>query len=94
MDPPLHNGDIALGCLELLKWLKLNPGDLSDLEVNRDVANLPELLESKVGSGTRYACGYWMMHIWSSPTTNDYVILCHGVFQQESSPMDRGLHEP
>jgi hypothetical protein len=58
--------------LELLKKLKPNPCDLPDFVMNRDVANLPELLEDKVGSATRYACGYWAMHVRSSPTTDDY----------------------
>ena len=74
IDSPAHHGEIALGCLELLKKLKPNPCDLSDFVMNRDVANLPELLEDKVGGATRYACGYWAMHVQSSPTTSDYVI--------------------
>ena len=74
VDPPTHHGDIALGCLELLKKLKRNPCDLPDFVMNRDVPNLKELLEDKVGSATRYACGYWAMHVRSSPTTGDYVI--------------------
>ena len=40
--------------------------------MNRDVADLPQLLEDKVGSSTRYACSYWAMHLRLSPTTNDY----------------------
>ena len=43
--------------------------------MNRDVANLPELLEEKVGSATSYACGYWAMHVRSSPTMYDYANL-------------------
>ena len=70
----VHHGDIALGCLELLKKLKPNPCDLPDFAMNRDVVNLPELLEEVVGSATRYACGHWAMHIRASPTTNDYAI--------------------
>ena len=72
IDSPVHHGDIALGCLELLKKLKPNPCDLPDFVMNQDVDNLPKLLEDKVGSATRYACGYWAMHIRSSPTTGDY----------------------
>ena len=74
IDPPTHHGDIALGCLELLKNLKRNPCNLPDFVMNRDVPNLPELLEDMVGSATRYACGYWAMHIRCSPTTGDYAI--------------------
>ena len=73
-ESPVHHGDITLGCLELLKKLKPNPCDLPDYLMNRDVANLPELLEEKMGSATRYACGYWAMHARSSPTTNDHAI--------------------
>jgi hypothetical protein len=74
IDSPVHHGDIALDCLELLKKLESNPCDLPDFVMNRDVANLQQLLEDKVGSATRYACGYWVMHLRSSPTTNDYAI--------------------
>ena len=74
IDSPTHHGAIALDCLVLLKKLKPNPCDLPDFVMNRDVANLPDLLEDKVGGATRYACGYWAMHVRSSPTTNDYAI--------------------
>ena len=74
IDSPVHHGDITLDCLELLKKLKPNPCGLPDFVMNRDVVNLPELLEEKVGGATRYACGYWAMHIRSSPTANDYAI--------------------
>ena len=74
IDPPAHHRDIALDCLELLKKLKSNPCNLPDFVMNRDVADLPKLLEDKVGGATRYACGYWTMHVRSSPTTDDYAI--------------------
>jgi len=64
---PVHHADMALGCLELLKKLKQNPCDLPDFAMNREVANVPELLEDKVGAASRYACSYWAMHIRSSP---------------------------
>ena len=72
IDSPVHHGDIALGCLELLKKLKPNPCDLPNFVMNWDVASLPELLDGKVGGATRYASGYWAMHLRSSPTTGDY----------------------
>ena len=72
IDSPVQNRDIALDCLKLLKKLKSNPCDLPDFVVNRDVGNLPDLLEEKVGSATRYACSYWAMHIRSCPTTDNY----------------------
>jgi hypothetical protein len=49
IDTHSHHGDIALSCLKLLKKLKLNPCNLPAYAMNRDVANLPELLEDKVG---------------------------------------------
>ena len=73
IDSPVHHGDIALDCLKLLKKLKPNPCDLLDYMTNLDIANRPELLDGKVGSGTRYACGYWATHVRSSPTTGEYV---------------------
>ena len=54
--------------------LRRNPCDLPDFVMNRDVPNLPDLLEDKVGSATRYACGYWAMHLRFSPTTGDYAL--------------------
>ena len=74
VDSPAHHGDMALGCLELLKKLKPNPCDLPDFTMNRDVSNVPDLLEDKVGGASRYACGYWAMHVRSSPITNDHAI--------------------
>ena len=68
---PVHHTDMALGCLELLKGLRPNPCDLPDFVMNRDVANVPELLEDKVGSALRYACAYWAMHVRSSLTNDD-----------------------
>ena len=74
IDTPTRHGDIALGCLDLLKKLKPNPCDLPNFVMNQDVPNLPGLLEEKVGDAIRYACGYWAMHIRSSPTTGDYAL--------------------
>jgi len=42
---------MALGCLELLKKLKQNPCDLPAFAMNRDVDNVPELLEEVVTIG-------------------------------------------
>ena len=72
VDSAVHHADIALSCLALLKKLKPNPCDLPDFVMNRDVADLTGLLGVKVGSAIRYACGYWAMHVRSSPTTEDH----------------------
>ena len=74
IDSAVHHGDMALGCLALLKGLKSNPCDLPDFVMNRDVVDLPELLEDKVGSALRYACRYWALHVRTSPTTDDYAV--------------------
>ena len=71
IDSPVHHGDMALGCLELLKGLEPNPCSLPDFVMNRDVDDLPDLLRDKVGSALQYASEYWAMHLRSSPTTGD-----------------------
>ena len=72
INAPIHHGDIALRCLELLKTLKPNPCNLPNFLMNQDVPNLPELLEDKVGGAMRYASRYWAMHFQFSPTTGNY----------------------
>jgi hypothetical protein len=74
IESPVHHGYIALDCLELLKKLKPNPCNLPDFAMNPDAPNFPEILEDKVGSATRYACGYWAMHVRSSPITGNYAL--------------------
>ena len=68
---PVYHADMAFACLELLKKLSRNPCDLPDFTVNRDVPNISDLLEDKIGGATRYACAYWAMHIRSSPVDDD-----------------------
>ena len=74
IDSPVHHGHIALDCLGLLEKLEPNSCNLPNFVMNRDVADLPELLEDKVGSPTRYACSYWAIHVRSSLTTDDGAI--------------------
>ena len=69
--PPAHHVHMALGCLELLKNSKWNPCGLPDFVMNRDIPNLQELLEEKVGGALRYACAYWAMHVRSSSTDDN-----------------------
>jgi hypothetical protein len=78
-DPRFHisaaacHGDMILSCLELVKELKRDPCSLPPFTMNQDIVDLPQLLEDKVGSAARYACGYWARHIELSPTSGDYV---------------------
>ena len=74
IDCAIHHGDMALDCLKLLKKLKPNPCNLPNFVMNRDVPNLPDLLEGRVGGASRYACGYWTMHVRYSPTTDSYAM--------------------
>jgi len=67
-----HHADMALGCFELLKKLEQNPCNLPDFVMNRDVPNVTELLEDKVGGALRYACSHWAMHLRSSPAGDDH----------------------
>ena len=86
---PVYHAAMALGCLELLKKLKRNPCDLPDFVMNRDVPDIPDLLEDKIGGASRYACAYWAMHIRSSPTDNDHasqLITSAVEFLKENSP--------
>ena len=69
---PVYHADMALGSLELLKKLRRNPCDLPDFAMNRDISDVPDLLEDKIGGATRYACAYWAMHVRSSPTDSDH----------------------
>ena len=74
IDSDFHHEDIASCCLELLWKLRPNPCGLPDFVMNRDVVNLPELLEDKVGSAVRYACRYWIVHVESSPPSAVYLV--------------------
>ena len=74
IDPAVHNGEVVLGCLGLMKKLEMNPCNLPDFVMNRDVVGLQELLEDKLGNALRYACRYWALHTRSSPTTDDFAV--------------------
>jgi hypothetical protein len=68
VDSETHHGEMTLSCFKLVKNLRGNPCSLPPFTMNQDISNLPQLLESKLGSGMRYACGYWARHLESSPT--------------------------
>ena len=65
--------DVVLGCLELVKQLKRNPCSLPPFSMNQDEADLPQLLENKLGGAVRYACSYWARHLELIPGYGDYV---------------------
>ena len=69
---PVYHADMAFGCLELLKKLRRNPCGLPDFMMNRDISDIQDLLEDKIGGATRYACAYWGMHIRSSPIDHNH----------------------
>jgi hypothetical protein len=73
VDSETHNGEMALRCLELVGKLKRNPCSLPSFTMNRDVSDLPQLLENKLGGTMRYACSYWARHLKLSPTSGDHV---------------------
>ena len=79
VNPPLHHADMAFGCLGLLRKLNPNPCGLPDFVMNRDLTDVPKLLERKVGGALRYACGYWAMHVRSSGTDSGVVRLASSV---------------
>jgi hypothetical protein len=70
-----RHSDIVLRCLELVKGLKRNPCSLPPFTMNRDVFDLPQLLENKLGGAVRYACSYWVKHLELSSMSSGYVSL-------------------
>ena len=68
-----YHGDMVLRCLELVKEIKRNPCSLPPFTMNEDILDLPQLLESKLGSAVRYACCYWAGHLELSPISDDCV---------------------
>ena len=67
VDPTTHHGHMVLRCLKLVKELKGNPCHLPPFTMNQDRLDLPQLLESELGSATQYACNYWAKHLILSP---------------------------
>ena len=68
---PVYHAVMALACLKRLKKLRRNPCNLPDFVMNRDVPDIPHLLEDKIGGASRYACAYWAMHVRASALDND-----------------------
>jgi hypothetical protein len=68
INSPDHHGNVALGCLKLVKVVGRNHCSLPHFTMNRDVHELPQLLENKLGGAVRYACSYWARHLRFYPT--------------------------
>ena len=73
LDPMNYHGGIVLSCLGLVKKLEGNPCSLPPFTINKDIPNLPHLLEHKLGGAMQYACSYWARHLRLSPTSGDYI---------------------
>ena len=61
-----YHGAMAHHCLELVKGLKRNPCSLPPFIMNKDIQDLPQLLEYKIGGAVEYACTYWARHLMHS----------------------------
>ena len=73
INPVTYHGDMVLGCLELVKKLERNPCLLPPFTLNRDIPNLPQLLENRLGHAVRYACRYWVRHLELSPKSGNHI---------------------
>lgn len=72
VDSPTRHREMALSCLELVETLTKNPCSLPPFVMNRDIPDLQELMEDKLGSGLRYACEFWAIHLSFSPSFKEY----------------------
>jgi len=73
INPETYHGDMALSCLELVKELERNPCTLPSFTMNKEIQDLQQLLEDKIGGAIQYACTYWAEHLRLSPTSGDLV---------------------
>jgi len=73
IDFPTHHGDMTLSCLALMGELGTNPCALPPFVMNQDVSDMPQLLSDKLGSGLRYACKHWSIHLLLSSTFGGYI---------------------
>jgi hypothetical protein len=88
IDSADHHGDVVLGCLKLVKVVGRNHCSLPHFTINRDVHDLPQLLENKLGGAVRYACSYWARHLQLSPTSGEHVhqVIDLAIAMLESAP--------
>ena len=73
INPETYHSHMVLGCLELVKELKINPCSLPSYTMNQDIPNLVQLVENRLGGAVRYACRYWARHLELSPRSGDHV---------------------
>ena len=73
IDPETHHIGMAISCLELVKGLKINLCSLPPFTMNRDVVDLPQLLEDKVDKAMQYACTYWARYLRLSPVSGSHI---------------------
>jgi hypothetical protein len=74
INPVARHSDIVLSCLKLVKKVGRNHCSLPHFTMNRDVHDLPQLLEDKLGGAVRYACSYWARHLRLSPNSGKHVL--------------------
>jgi len=72
INPDTYHGAMAFSCLELVKQLWRNPCSLPPFTMNKDIPNLPQLLEVNIGGAIEYGCTYWARHLRLSPTSEDF----------------------
>ena len=72
IDSPARHGDMVLSCLDLVGKLRMNPCSLPPFAMNRDIPDPLQPLKDRLGSGLRYACKYWSIHLLSSSTSGEY----------------------
>ena len=88
IDPAAHHGDVVLRCLKLVKVVGRNHCSLPHFTMNRDVHDLPQLLENKLGGAVRYACIYWARHLRLSPKSGKHIpqVFASVIGMLESAP--------
>jgi hypothetical protein len=72
INPAVHHGNMVFSCLKLVRRVGRNHCSLPHFTTNKDVHDLPQLLEKKLGGVVRYACIYWARHLRLSPTSGNY----------------------
>ena len=90
IDPMNHHGSMVLSCFKLVQKLERNPCSLPPFTMNKDVPNLPELLEQNLGGAMLYACSYWARHLRLSPISGVdwiYQVVVSAIDIVENAPL-------